>query len=451
MRVIAKYPLVIIPRMTNESLLPKPPPALRFATAALLALALCACATWPTPPAAAPLAPAAPAPVLLVSIDGFRADYLELGITPNLARIAEDGARAQWMNPSYPSLTFPNHYTIVTGLRPDRHGITHNTIDDDALGSFTLSNRVAVSTTQWWGGVPIWVGAANAGLPTATMFWPGSEAEIGGRRPDRWQPFDKAVPSSTRVDTVLGWLGEPAGTQPRLATLYFEVLDEAAHAHGPDSAEAHAAIIEADTAIGRLIDGLAAHSLLDAVNIVIVSDHGMATVLPGHVIAVEDMVDPADAVVVTSGQSVGFMPQPGRTAAAERRLLGTHPRYDCWRKAEVPARWHYGQHARVPPIVCQMHEGWDALPRARAQRRPADATRGSHGYDPALPSMRALFVARGPAFRRGVVLPAFDNVDVYPLLAQLIGITAAPHDGDATTLVPALVPALQQTGNAPGQ
>lgn len=408
-------------------------------TTALFALTVAACASRP-PAATAPVAAAIPAAVLLVSIDGFRADYLDLGITPNLARIAREGVRAQWMNPSYPSLTFPNHYTIVTGLRPDHHGIIHNTMDDAALGTFKLTDRAAVSTTQWWGGVPIWVGAGNAGLPSATMFWPGSEARIGGRRPGRWRPFDESVSSAARVDTVLGWLAEPPATRPRVTTLYLDVLDTAGHDHGPDSPEAHAAIREADAAIGRLLDGLHAHALLEAVNLVIVSDHGMATVPPGHVVTAEDMVDPADAVAVTTGQSVGFVPMPGRTSAAERRLLGAHAHYDCWRKRELPARWHYGRNARVPPIVCQMHEGWDALSGERAAKRPLDATRGSHGFDPALTSMRALFLARGPAFRHGAVLPAFDNVDVYPLLARLVGIAAAPGDGDITPLLPALQP-----------
>lgn len=257
----------------------KPIESLRTtAVATLLALALAACAS--RSPTVAPSAAAqAATPVLLVSIDGFRADYLDLGITPNLARIAHEGVRARWMNPSYPSLTFPNHYTIVTGLRPDRHGIIHNTMDDATLGAFKRSDRASVSKTQWWGGVPIWVGVENAGLPSATMFWPGSEAEIGGRRPGRWLPFDKSVPSMARVDTVLGWLGERPATRPRLTTLYFDVLDEAGHDHGPDSPEAHAAIREADAAIGRLLDGLHARGMLDAVNIVIVSDHGMATVI----------------------------------------------------------------------------------------------------------------------------------------------------------------------------
>ena len=444
---MATHVLAMIPGMPSKIPASYLLPVLRAAaTAALLALALAGCAARPA--VATTPAPAAPttAPVLLVSIDAFRADYLELGLTPNLARLVREGVRARWMNPSYPSLTFPNHYTIVTGLRPDRHGIVHNTMDDAALGAFKLSDRAAVSTSQWWRGEPIWVSAENAGLPTATMFWPGSEAVIGGRQPGRWLPFDKAVPLLARVDTALGWLTESATTRPRLTTLYFDALDEASHDHGPDSAEAHAALREADAAIGRLVAGLEARALLDAVNIVVVSDHGMATVKPGNVIAVEDMVDPTDAVAVTAGQSLGFAPRPGRTAAAEQRLLGTHPRYDCWRKADLPPRWHYGRHARVPPIVCQMHEGWDALPRARLARRAADATRGSHGFDPALPSMRALFVARGPAFRRGIVMPAFDNVDVYPLLARLVGIRPAPNDGDPAALLPALLPPLDQAG-----
>ncbi|MGH8078080.1 MAG: ectonucleotide pyrophosphatase/phosphodiesterase, partial [Lysobacter sp.] len=300
------------------------PTLCRRAAAGLLALMLAACSALP--PHRANVLPAthATAPVLLVSIDGFRADYLDLGITPNLARIAREGVRAQWMNPSYPTLTFPNHYTIVTGLRPDKHGIVHNTMHDDALGSFKSSDGTGVATSQWWGGEPIWVGAANAGLPTATMFWPGSEATIGGRQPDRWHAFDEAVSLMTRVDTVLGWLGESAPTRPRVSTLYFDLLDGTSHDYGPDSREAHAAIREVDAAIGRLLEGLDARGLLDEVNLLIVSDHGMAEVGPGHVVVIESMVDPADAVAVTDGQSIGFAPLPGRTVAAERRLLGAH-------------------------------------------------------------------------------------------------------------------------------
>ena len=198
------------------------------------------------------------------------------------------------------------------------------------------------------------------------------------------------------------------------------------------------ALREVDAAIGRLLDGLAKRSLLDHVNLIITSDHGMATVPPGNVIAIEDMVDRTDAAVVTTGQSVGFNPLPGREREAHARLVGAHERYDCWSKGDLPKRWRYGSHPRVPAIVCQMHEGWDALSRAALAKRPAGATRGSHGFDPALPSMRALFIARGPSLSRGVVVPAINNVDVYPLLASLLGLEPRDNDGDPRALARAL-------------
>jgi predicted AlkP superfamily pyrophosphatase or phosphodiesterase len=409
--------------------MPLPP---RTLATALLALALAAgCST---------IAPrdTEPAPVVLISLDGFRAGDLDRGLTPNLARIGHGGVRAEWMTPSYPSLTFPNHYTVVTGLRPDRHGIVHNTMHDEALGTFKLGDAAQVGDGRWWGGEPIWVGAERVGLPTAAMFWPGTEAEIDGVRPTRWYPYDGAVPGEARVDRVLGWLAEDASTRPRFATLYFDTLDKASHEHGPDSPEAREAIVELDRMIGRLVDGLDARGQLDAVNLVIVSDHGMTPVLPGQVVAVEDMVDPDDVDVVTSGQSVGFEPKPGRTVAAEAQLLGRHERYECWRKGELPARWHYGRHPRVPAIVCQMDDGWDARWRSSVARHRAGGTRGSHGFDPLLPSMRAIFLARGPGFREGVRVPAIENVDVYPALARLVGIEPAPNDGDARALEGAL-------------
>ena len=403
------------------------------AATALLALLRSACAT---PRHDSSSAAADPAPVLLVSLDGFHPRYLGRGFTPTLDALAAGGVRAQWMTPSYPSLTFPNHYTLVTGLRPDRHGIVHNTMWDEALGGFKLSDRDAVGERRWWGGEPLWVTAERAGLPTATLSWPGSEAAVDGVRPTRWHAFDDTRPIDTRVDMVLGWLEEPAATRPHLATLYFEHLDHAAHTHGPDSPEALAEVGRLDAALGRLMDGLRDAGLEDAVNIVVTSDHGMATVRPGQVIIVEDMVDEADARLVTTGQSVGFTPLPGRTAQAEQLRLGRHDHYECWRKGELPARWHYGTHPRVPAIVCQADLGWQLTTRDNPRAR--DHVTGAHGFDPQLPDMRAVFVADGPDFADGALLPPFDNVDVYPLLARLVGVPAAAHDGDAEALLTAL-------------
>jgi len=375
--------------------------------------------------------------LLLVSIDGLRADMLDRGITPNLSRLVDGGVRARWMTPSYPSLTFPNHYTLVTGLRPDHHGIIHNSMHEDALGSFRLSKREAVTDARWWGGEPIWVGAENAGVRTATLSWPGSEAAIQGVRPSQWRTYDASVPLPARVDQVLRWVGQTDADAPRLVTLYMEQVDHAGHDHGPDSPEYAAAIGEVDAAIGRLLDGLQSRGLDASTNVIVVSDHGMASVPDGQTIAIEDMVDPTIATDVSMGQSVGFAPLPGKRREAEKVLLGAHAQYDCWTRQTLPARWHYGSNPRIPPIVCQMHEGWNALSRASVAAR-APGTRGSHGYDNALPSMRAVFIARGPSFKQGQTIEGFDNVDVYPLLARLLGVPAAPNDGDAERLLPAL-------------
>jgi len=412
-------------------------PTIRSAAfAALATLALAACSVLP--PRAPYAAPVEPAPVLLISIDGFRDDYLDRGLTPHLSRIAREGVRAEWMNPSYPSLTFPNHYTLVTGLRPDRHGIVHNTMRDVALGAFKPADTDATGDGRWWGGEPIWVGMTKTGLPSASMMWPGAAAEIQGARPTLWEAWQPDIPLTTRMDTIVDWLSQPSATRPRLTAWYIDVLDKAGHDHGPNASQTNATIAQVDATIGHLLDAFAARGLRDRVDLIIVSDHGMAEVGPQRAIAVEDMVDPSDVVLGSVGQSLGFTPKPGRERAVEKRLLGAHPQYDCWRKGELPPRWAYGRHSRIPAIVCQMHEGWDARPAAEVAKQPTDAVRGSHGYDPALPSMRALFIARGPSFRRGVQLPAFDNVDVYPLLARLVGIAPAASDGDITPLLPAL-------------
>lgn len=400
----------------------------RATLALLLSFCLASCAS--TRPGDAP-------PVLLVSIDAFRADYLDRGVTPNLSRIAREGARADGMRPAYPSLTFPNHYTLVTGLRPDRHGVVHNTMRDAQLGEFKAANEADASDARWWNGAePIWVTAEKHGLATATMFWPGSQAPIRGVRPTHWRAYDSTFPDDARVDEVVAWLAEPA-PRIRLATLYFELLDKTGHAYGPDSPEMMQSLARIDASIGRLLDGLQAHGLRDRINLVVVSDHGMAEVMPGHAVAIEDMVDLRDADVVSTGQVVGFAPKRGHAAAAEQRLLGRHEHYACWRKSELPQQWHFGTHPRVPPILCQVDEGWDAVDRDALAKRPAHP-RGSHGYDPALPSMRALFIARGPAFVPGARLPVFDNVDVYPLLMRLIHVPAGEHDGSADVFTPAL-------------
>lgn len=377
-------------------------------------------------------------PVILVSIDGFRPDYLDRGLTPNLSALAADGVRGT-MRPSFPSKTFPNHYTLVTGLRPDRHGIVANTMIDPQMPgrTFRLGDAAEVTDPAWWdGATPLWVTAERAGLPTATMFWPGSEAAIGGVLPTYWKPFDQSMSAQARVEQVLAWLDEPV--RPAFLTLYFDEVDSHGHWSGPDSAELNAALERTDAAIGRLVAGLESRGLLAETDIVIVADHGMAATSRARIIPLEGLVEEADGRALVTGPYLAFQPAPDRRAQAEAALLREHEHMSCWRKGELPARFAYGHHRRVPKILCLADVGWEILPQATAARRPMSG--GAHGYDPADPSMAAIFVAAGRSFRGGVSAPVLDNVDVYPLLARLLDVRPEPNQGRLTPLLPAFEP-----------
>lgn len=379
----------------------------------------------------APAALAQSRPVILIGLDGFRADYLDRGVTPTLSRLASEGARAEnGMKPSFPSVTFPNFYTLATGLHPDHHGLVHNVMQDSGLPgrTFTLGNRAEVMDRVWYDDAePIWVTAEKAGLRTATLFWPGSEAPIGGVRPTYWLPFEQTVPSTARVNMLLGWFTLPPDESPRLATVYFDILDTAGHRFGPDSPEVNAALAEADAAITLLLQGLEARGV--EANLVIVADHGMAAIAGERVVMLDERLDRSAFTVTALGPVATLDPAPGREEEVERALLGPAPHRECWRKTELPARLAYGTHRRIPAIVCLAEIGWYIGVSDRTD--PTRIRGGAHGYDNTEPQMRALFVAHGPDIASGVVLPAMDSVDVQPLLARLLGLTAPAADGSA--------------------
>lgn len=394
-----------------------------------LVLALCL-AGWAGHAAAAPSAK--PALTILISLDGFRPDYLDRGNTPTLNALAADGVRGA-MRPSFPSLTYPNHYTLVTGKRPDHHGMINNTLEDDDIPgvSFSMSNHQAVGDGRWWDQAkPIWVSAEQQGVRTGILFWPGSEAEIDGVRPTHWKVYEEALPYGDRVDLLLSWIDSK---DPALGftTLYFDAADTDGHHYGPDSPEVNAAAVRIDTAIARLVSGLKARGLYEATNIVVVADHGMAPQPLSGLVLVSTLADPAKAKFVSTGSVVAVRPLPGFEAEVRAVMLKPHPHLTCWEKGKIPARFGYGINPRVPPIVCLADTGWyfftDASLKKRMKDHPRDG--GAHGYDPFDRRMQAVFVAHGPAFKQGVRLPVFDNVDVYPLLTRLIGVKGEKGDG----------------------
>ncbi len=427
---------------------------MRLIPLAFSALSLAGCALPYTPPALSPVTqpapqtsgadiPPAPMPrtmgapaTILVSIDGFRPDYLDRGVTPNLSVLAAAGVSAS-MRPSFPSVTFPNHWTIVTGKVPDHHGIVGNRMEDPARPGEVFT--MASDDPFWWNAAePIWVTAEKAGVRTATMFWPGANVGWGGTpipnshgaiagatRPEDWQQFNQAVTGAQRVDAVIDWMRRPAATRPRFVTLYFDTVDSAGHANGPQSPATTQAVADVDAQIGRLVQGL--RDLRQPANLVIVADHGMAATDSTRTIALDREANPADYRLVESGPYATLFAVPGHEAALEAALLKPHAHMTCWRKGAVPARFRYGTNPRIPPYVCLAETGWLILKTATADVFHG----GAHGYDNRAPDMAALFIANGPAFVGGKRLASFENTDVNPLLRDLIGLPAGTGlDGD---------------------
>lgn len=377
-------------------------------------------------------------PVILIGIDGFRADYLDPAVTPTLAGLAADGVTAQGgMKPSYPTVTFPNFVTLVTGVHPDRHGLVYNAVRDPRAPDrrFTLGNRAEVMDGFWYEAEPIWVTAERAGVRTATMFWPGSEAAIGGVRPTYWIPFEQTVPTGARVNIVLGWMTLSEAERPRLVTLYFDVVDTAGHRFGPGAPETQQALVQVDAAVAQLMTGLEARGI--EADLIVVADHGMAPISADRIVWLDERVDPAVLSVEALGPVALLNSAAGREADAAG-LVGRGEHHECWAKADVPERLAYGRNPRVPAYVCAAETGW--IIGIRGQTDPARVAGGAHGYDNDAPEMRALFIAHGPAFRPGVVLPSLDSVDVQPLLARLLGLNVQAGDGRVDDTAAALIP-----------
>ena len=372
--------------------------------------------------------------VILISIDGMRADYLDRYKPPALSLLAADGVRARWMIPSFPTKTFPNHYTVATGLYPANHGIEENNVYD--FGTvLTMSKREEVRNPRWWGGEPIWVTAQKQGQLAASYFWPGTEAPIANESPWKYRYYNGKVPNFLRVDKVLSWLDNPATNRPTMITLYFSDVDDAGHEFGPDAEETQYALLEVDSSIERLMSGLRRRGIFDKVNVIVVSDHGMATVDVRKTTFLDDHFDFDDTErILWTSEIIQIFPKPGKEDAILDKIKDLE-RVTCWRKSEIPERLNYRQGKRVAPIVCSSDEGWVTTSRKRhedwlKELDDPNRPRGAHGYDNALGSMRATFIAHGPAFKKAYVAEPFPNVDVYNVMCRILGIKPAANDGD---------------------
>ena len=372
--------------------------------------------------------------VILISLDGFRWDYLERYRPEALRALAADGVTAEGLISQFPSKTFPNHYTIVTGMRTGTHGIISNNMVDPAIpGRFSLRNREVLADPRWWGGEPVWNTAERQGLKASAMFWPGSEAPINGRHASYWLPFDDNMPNEARVARTLDWLSRSAGERPSFLTVYFSDVDSAGHSGGPDSNEVQLAVVHVDNAVKQLVDGVRSSGLADRVHYVIVSDHGMAQLARDRMIVLDDMIDVSSIDIVDWAPVLGVSPRDGDVERVYRALHGKHPALSIYRREELPSKYGLAGHTRLSPVVGIADEGWHITSTRDLDRWSVGnghAPGGNHGYDPQLRSMHGLFIATGPQLQRGLRVPAFENIHLYEFMCALLGITPAKNDGD---------------------
>jgi alkaline phosphatase D len=367
--------------------------------------------------------------VVLVSLDGFRYDYGERYGAKNLLALAQRGASApNGMIPSYPSVTFPNHYTIVTGLYPEHHGIVANTFYDPARKErYSYTDPKTSGDGSWYGGTPLWALAELQGMRSASFFWPGSEAEIQGKRPSYYLHYDDKFPDEKRVEQVLAWLQLPLEQRPHFISLYYSNVDHAGHAFGPDAPETGEAVRHVDDMMAKLSAGIAALGL--PVDLIVVADHGMETTQGGW-IALDKWADLSQ--FETSGPLL-YAKSETDAEGAYKSLLGASDAFKVYRRAKMPKNLHFDSNPREGDPVIVPTGPFNIV--AHLPGNLMVPNRGGHGYDPGtMPSMKAIFYAAGPDIRAGEEVAPFENIHLYPLIAEILGLKIGPIDGQLSVL-----------------
>jgi predicted AlkP superfamily pyrophosphatase or phosphodiesterase len=405
---------------------------------------------------------------ILVSLDGFRADFLKRGITPRLNAFIEEGVSPIYMLPSFPSVTFPNHYTLVTGLYPESHGIVGNTFWDPVMQEeFFYTKPEKSMQPKWWGGEPLWVTAEKQGVRTAIHMWPGSEAHIMALEPSFLDTYNSKEPLPSKVRRVLELLDKPGPEndnvpveemRPQFIAAYVPNVDADGHKYGPNSTEIRKTIADVDNMLDQLFTGLEDRNLTQIVNVVVVSDHGMATTNVDRLIQLEDLVDPNMIEHIDGWPLYGLRPKdPADLQGLYDNLASEaakNPNFNVYlRDVNMPERYHFSRNERIAPLWIVPKTGWAIVTKEEFNIQEGKAKglvyqpRGLHGYDHEHPLMRAIFVARGPSFehapnsrvevfrkssfvyysRPKLTYP--ENIEVYNILCDSLNLTPKPNNG----------------------
>ena len=367
--------------------------------------------------------------VVVLSMDGFRDDYPGRGHTPTLDSLAKVGVRASFV-PCFPSVTFPNHYSMATGLHPDNHGLVNNSFYDSTMQKmYRIKDREAVSNPAFYGGEPVWNTAERQGVKAATYFWVGSEAPVGGKHNSIWKVFDSSVPYNDRADSVVAWLSLPKEQRPHLVMWYIEEPDAIGHDATPDSSVVIDKVEELDAVLARFFSKVNKLDIAPKIDFIVTSDHGMATFVPDKYVNLGDYLPRDSFKFVFDGVPTVLYPKPGYTDTAYE-ILKKVPNITVWKKEEVPARYQYGSNARIGDLIVLPDVG--CMVQFRDKGKPWLG--GAHGYDNFDPTMQAIFYASGPSFKKNVTHPSLPNISLYPLICRLLKIKPAPNDADSVDL-----------------
>lgn len=370
--------------------------------------------------------------VLLVSFDAFRFDYVERFDAPNFKEFIANGIAAESLISTFPSKTFANHYSIITGLQAGHNGLVDNLFYDDSLDMlYTTSNRQRVEDPVFYGGLPLWQLVQQNGMKSASFYWPGSETEISGRYPDYWKKYDGSVSNKARIDTVMQWLRLPEKARPHFISLYFSFTDDIGHRFGPNSSEMKDAVLQADSLLGYIKDELKKIDL--GINVIVLSDHGMAEIEPKaeRLLLVNELLEGLDTtgVVTTfSGTHARFYCK--NKLIVDRLYQGLKAKecfFTVYKKEDTPIYWHSADNNRVGELLLVMQPGFIIVSAEDKQEILHNGKMiGVHGYDPHSQDVQGIFYAQGPLIARGRRVPSFDNIHVYPFIAELLGIRNLP-------------------------
>ncbi len=374
--------------------------------------------------------------VVILSLDAFRWDYPIMAKTPTLDSLATVGVVAEALIPCYPTKTFPNHYSMATGLYPNNHGIVSNRFYDPALGYYSIGRRETVENALFYGGEPIWVTSEKQGMKAATFYWVGSESPVGGTFPTYWKKYEQNVAFEQRIDTIIHWLSLPELIRPRLICWYYHEPDLTAHKYGATSRETLNLVESLDSLLGIFCKRINQLPHASKINLLVVSDHGMADISPDKYINLKQLVDTTQIELITGGNPV-YTIKP-RDGLKEKVMsdLKLNPNLKVWNKDSVPARLHFGSNPRIQEIVVEANLGFSIGLRPNGSGYSGAA----HGYDNIYPEMHGIFFAAGPAFRKGIRHKAFMNTNLYVLMAEILGLEPAKTDGNIREVEGMLAP-----------